>query len=254
MPGPTDPRGQPAGFASLVGDGLSYVGVDQGIDFTGAGSVYALDNAVITRVQRAGSGWPGEGAVLNYKLLSGPKAGQYVYVAEDFAPRKDLRPGMVVQRGETIGQATGSGKAPGIEVGWAQATGIPLAPRPAPRPAPQYTPEGESFRQFVATGSAGAAGGISLGGIAHDVNSGLRHVPGVAQVEGVASGVMSVGDFLGKLTDPSYILRGLQVIAGAVLVLVGIALLVRQVALAADLPDPMTTAAGAVPKVVPVPV
>lgn len=234
-----DPRGQPAGFKALVGDGLAYAGVDQGIDFTGAGSVYALDNAVVTRVTRGGSGWPGEGAVLNYKLLSGPKAGQYVYVAEDFAPRSDLRPGMIVKRGEIIGQATGSGKAPGIEVGWAQPSGIPLAPRPAPRPAPQYTPEGESFRQFVATGSAGAGGGgISIGSVAGDVNSGLRHVPGVAQVEGVVGGVSSVAGFLGRLTDPSYILRGLQIVAGAVLALVGVGLLVRQVALAADLPDP----------------
>lgn len=229
-----DPRGQPAGFASLVGSGLSYAGVDQGIDFTGPGDVYALDNAVITRVTRGGSGWPGEGAVLNYKLLSGPKAGQYVYVAEDFAPRVDLRPGMIVKRGETVGRATGSGKAPGIEIGWAQPSGIPLAPRPKPRPAPQYTPEGESFRQFVATGSSGAPGG-SIGGA---IKSGAEHVPGVVQAEAVVGGVASVGEFLGKLTDPSYILRGLQIIAGGVLVLVGAALLVRQVALAADLPDP----------------
>jgi hypothetical protein len=65
--------------------------------------------------------------------------------------------------------------------------------------------------------------------------------------------VMSVGQFLGKLTDPSYILRGLQVVAGAVLVLVGIGLLVRQVALAADLPDPVSLAASAASKgVVPI--
>lgn len=251
MPGPVNtPATSPYRF--LVSPSLKYAGTDQGIDFTGAGSVLALDNAVITRVTRGGSGWPGEGAVVNYKLLSGPKAGQYVYVAEDFAPRSDLRPGMVVKRGETIGQATGSGKAPGIEVGWAQPSGIPLAPRPPARPANQYTPQGADFLSFV-TGGAGA-GGVSLGSIAGDVNSGLRHIPGVAQVEGVASGVSSVAGFIGRLTDPAYILRGLQIIAGAVLVLVGVALLVRQVALAADLPDPMASAAGAVPKVVPVPV
>jgi hypothetical protein len=44
--------------------------------------------------------------------------------------------------------------------------------------------------------------------------------------------------FLGKITDPHNILRGLQVVAGAVLVLVGVVLLARQVALAADVPTP----------------
>lgn len=222
----------PHGFAALVGPGASYAGVDQGIDFTGSFDVYALGDAVITRVQRGGSGWPGEGAVLNYKILSGPKAGQYVYVAEDFAPRSDLKPGKIVKRGETVGHATGSGKAPGIEAGWATPTGIPLAPRPPARPAPQFTAAGDNFRQFVATGTSGAGGdGVTVGGIA-------QHIPGVVQVEGVVGSISSVGDFLDRLTDPSYILRGLQVIAGAVLVLVGVVLLTRQVALAADLPDP----------------
>jgi hypothetical protein len=233
------------------GSGIKYAGVDQGIDFTGPGSVFALGDAVITRVQAGGSGWPGEGAVLNYKLLSGPKAGQYVYVAEDFAPRSDLRPGSIVSKGETIGQATGSGKAPGIEVGWAQPSGIPLAPRPAPRPAPQYTSQGADFLAFV-SGGAGPAP-VTPSSVASTVGGAAGHIPGVAQVEGIVGGVSSVGDFLGRLTDPSYILRGLQVIAGAVLVLVGLGLLVRQVALSADLPDPAglgakAVASGAIPE------
>lgn len=232
------------GYGELVGPGASYAGVDQGIDFTGGFDVYALDRAVITRVSRGGSGWPGEGAVVNYRLLSGPAAGRYVYVAEDFAPRSGLRPGMIVQRGESIGRATGSGKAPGIEVGWAQPSGIPLAPRPAPRPAPQYTPQGENFRQFVAAGAGRAPGVPSLSSI----NSAARHVPGVAQAEGVVGAGVSVATFIGRLTDPAYILRGLQIVAGGVLVLVGLALLVRQVALAADLPDPAGLAAGAASK------
>jgi hypothetical protein len=240
------------GYSALVGPGSQYAGVDQGVDWTGAFDVYAPANAVVTRVMRGGSGWPGEGAVLNLKLLNGPKAGSYIYVAEDFAPRADLKPGTIVQKGATIGRATGSGKAPGIEVGWAQPSGIPLAPRPPARPANQYTSQGEDFRQFV-TGADTSGGGYSVGDAAHDVNSGLRHVPGVAQVEGAVGAVTSVGDFLGKLTDPSYILRGLQVIAGAVLVLVGVVLLTRQVALAADLPDPAGLA-DKVPAVVPVPV
>lgn len=237
-----DPRGNAAGFSSLVGSGATYAGVDQGVDFTGGPfDVYALDKAVITRVVRSGSGWSGEGAVVNYRLLSGPKAGQYVYVAEDFAPRADLRPGMVVHKGDSIGKATGSGRAPGIEVGWAQASGLPLAPKPPPRPADQYTPQGADFRQFLAGGDSPGA----PGGIVHDINSAARHVPGVAQVEGAAGAVSSVGDFIGRVTDPSYILRGLQIVAGAVMVLAGVVLLLRQVALANDLPDPVGLASKA---------
>lgn len=50
---------------------------------------------------------------------------------------------------------------------------------------------------------------------------------------------MAVPEFIGKITDPAYILRGLQIVAGAVMVLVGVVLLTRQVALANDLPDPL---------------
>lgn len=225
-----------ADFPALVGSGAGFAGVDQGIDFTGSFDVFALGNAVITRVQRGGSGWPGEGAVLNYRLLSGPKAGQYVYVAEDFAPRSDLRPGMIVKQGETIGRATGSGKAPGIEVGWARPTGIPLADRPPPRPADQQTPQGWDFRLFAAGGSA-SAGGPKTGVPSVDAtaNAAARHIPGVAQTE---NAVTSAAGLVGRLTDPSYLLRGLQIVAGGVLVLTGVVLLTRQVALAADLPDP----------------
>lgn len=51
---------------------------------------------------------------------------------------------------------------------------------------------------------------------------------------------LAVPAFLGKVTDPAYILRGLQIVAGAVMVLVGVVLLTRQVALANDLPDPLS--------------
>ena len=255
MPGILLPNPHP--YGAVVSPSLAYAGVDQGIDFTGAGDIYALADGIVTRVMHSGSGWPGQGAVVNYQLTSGPAKGQYVYVAEDFAPA--VKVGQRVKAGDVIGHATGSGQAPGIEIGWAQPSGIPLAPRPAPRPASQYTPQGESFLNFVrsgATGSPNPSGGsdISLGGIAHGVNSGLRHIPGVAQVEGVASGVSSVADFLGKLTDPHYILRGLQIVAGAVLVLAGIVLLTRQVALAADLPDPVGLAAATASKTPTVPV
>lgn len=63
-------------------------------------------------------------------------------------------------------------------------------------------------------------------------------VPGVKQAEAVAG-------FVGKLTNASYILRGLQVVGGGLLVGVGAVLLARQVALAADVPAPGPVAAAA---------
>lgn len=74
--------------------------------------------------------------------------------------------------------------------------------------------------------------GASPAGFWHDpVISGT-----VDAAQTAADAALAVPRFLAKLTDPSYILRGLQIIAGAVLVLVGIVLLTRQVALAGDVP------------------
>lgn len=245
MPAGGAPGPQQQTYAGVVGNGAQYAGVDQGVDFTGAFDVYAIADAVVTRVVRGGSGWPGEGAVVNYRITSGPRAGSYVYVAEDFAPAASLRVGQAVKKGQTIGRATGSGKAPGIEIGWAQPSGIPTAPLPPPRPANQQTTQGFDFFHFI-TGSAVEGGGGPTGA---DVNAAARHIPGVAQTESVIGAVDTVGKFLGRVTDPAYILRGLQIVAGAVLVLVGVVLLTRQVALANDLPDPIAAGASKVTRV-----
>jgi hypothetical protein len=57
---------------------------------------------------------------------------------------------------------------------------------------------------------------------------------------GVVKGTESVGSFLGKLTDPSFLLRGLEVVGGAVLALMGLYMLARMVGLA---PSPAQVAA-----------
>lgn len=91
----------------------------------------------------------------------------------------------------------------------------------------------------IGEGLAQAVGG-PVGGVVADLNPGglISHVPGVAQGEAVAG-------FVGKLTDPSYILRALQILAGAGLVAVGVTLLAKQVALAADIPAPIQAVPGA---------
>lgn len=123
---------------------------------------------------------------------------------------------------------------------------------------------GSGYSGVMGTGGASAPMGptvdpsrfaaVAKGAAFHDggLNGALRHIPGVAQAEGAAGGVAdaagAVAGFIGKITDPSFILRGLQIVAGGVLVLVGTILLARQVALAADLPDPAAVA-GPVGKV-----
>lgn len=76
--------------------------------------------------------------------------------------------------------------------------------------------------------------------------------PGVdSGVSGAVGAIESTGHFLGRLTDPSYILRGLQIVAGAGLAATGAVLLARQVALAADLPDPVNALAARTQPAVP---
>jgi hypothetical protein len=92
--------------------------VDMGVDFGGAGPVYALGNAVITNATADNSGWPGGGWV-TYQLTSGPASGLMVYVAEDVTP--------AVQVGQTVTSSTVianmfNGSA-GIETGWAMSDG-----------------------------------------------------------------------------------------------------------------------------------
>lgn len=247
-----------ADYSALAGKGLSFAGVDQGIDFTGAGDLYTPYGAVVTRVQSGGSGWPGEGAVINLRIIEGPAAGHYLYYAEDLVSQ--VKVGQRVPAGSVVARATGSGLAPGVEIGWAQPSGVPLAPRPPARPAPQFTNEGASFDRFVQAVSAvrqrSSTGGGLLGTVEHAVGS-IPIIGGVLSPNDLVGAGRSAVDtavavprFLGRLTDPSYILRGLQVVAGGGLVLVGVVLLARQVALAADLPDPAGLAGkttGAVP-------
>lgn len=64
---------------------------------------------------------------------------------------------------------------------------------------------------------------------------------------GVVGDVLAVPRFLAKITDPHNILRGLQIVAGAVLVLAGLLLLARQVGLAPDAPGPVGKLASAAP-------
>lgn len=199
-------------YDALVGPGLVFAGVDQGIDFTGKGEVKALGPGTITRDVKGGSGWPGQGAVLVERITGGPEKGRSVYVAEDFAADPALRVGSRVAAGQVLGEATGSGLAPGIEVGWATPLGLPVAPRPPARPAPQWTPEGQSFDNYVQAvgGSQGGdvhggpsagdvLGGIAVTGALNTATGGL----GGAVADAAAGGVGNVVDKAGNLINPT---------------------------------------------------
>jgi murein DD-endopeptidase MepM/ murein hydrolase activator NlpD len=92
--------------------------VDQGVDFSGSGPVYAIGNGVVTEAEGSGSGWPG-GGWITYRLTSGPAQGLVVYVAEDVTP--DVQVGQTVTASTVL--ATMFNGSDGIETGWAEGDG-----------------------------------------------------------------------------------------------------------------------------------
>ena len=88
--------------------------VDMGVDFGGAGPVYALGDGVITNATGDSSGWPG-GGWITYQLTDGPDAGLVVYVAEDVKPTVEV--GQKVTSSTVIANMFNGGD--GIETGWA---------------------------------------------------------------------------------------------------------------------------------------
>jgi NlpC/P60 family len=121
-------------------------------------------------------------------VLQAPQQGQEVQVSH-FDPKK---PG-ANEWGATV---VGYGRVPGLS----------------------YANEPDALSLNIAQlGAARLGGGGSV----------LSHIPGVSQVEGVVGATESVGSFLGKLADPSFLLRGAEVVGGAILALLGLLLLAR---------------------------
>ncbi len=107
--------------------GLQVGRVDMGVDYAGSGAIQALGKARISMASDHDAGplscwgiscWPGGGIVV-YKLLEGPFAGKYVYVAENITPT--VHAGQTVKPGQTIAiEHLGS---PNMETGWAAGHG-----------------------------------------------------------------------------------------------------------------------------------
>lgn len=99
--------------------GLTPERIDQGVDFGGAGPIYALGDAVITNATATNYGWPG-GGWITYQLTDGPARGLMVFVAEDVRPTVWV--GQHVTSGTVIADMYDGGA--GIETGWAMASGL----------------------------------------------------------------------------------------------------------------------------------
>jgi murein DD-endopeptidase MepM/ murein hydrolase activator NlpD len=92
--------------------------IDMGVDFGGAGPVYAIGDAVVTSAMAGSPGWPG-GGWITYRLTGGPDAGKMIYLAEDVTPT--VTAGQHVTAGTVIARMYNGGD--GIETGWATPDG-----------------------------------------------------------------------------------------------------------------------------------
>jgi hypothetical protein len=107
--------------------GLQPGRIDMGVDYAGAGPIRALGKGRVTMASNHDAGpvscwgrtcWPGGGIVV-YRLLAGPFAGKYVYVAERITVR--VKRGQIVAAGQPI--ATLHNESPHMETGWASGKG-----------------------------------------------------------------------------------------------------------------------------------
>ncbi|MGZ6096314.1 MAG: hypothetical protein ACXWUG_30005, partial [Polyangiales bacterium] len=95
---------------------LSPERVDQGVDYGGAGPIYAIGPATIDIYRnRDDAGWPG-GTFLSYKITAGPAAGKTVYLAENIDLDPKLKSGSYVYNGTVLGTLVNA--SPDSEIGW----------------------------------------------------------------------------------------------------------------------------------------
>jgi murein DD-endopeptidase MepM/ murein hydrolase activator NlpD len=92
--------------------------IDMGVDFGGAGPVFAMGDGVVISATSESAGWPG-GGWITYQLTDGPDKGLVVYFAEDVTPTVQV--GEHVTPDTVIGNMYNGGD--GIETGWAQPNG-----------------------------------------------------------------------------------------------------------------------------------
>lgn len=130
--------------------GLGPSRIDEGVDYTGGGPVYALGAGVVTFASGQTS-WPG-GTYIIYQLKDGAAKGKYVYVAENCTVR--------VHQGQQVTSDTVlcdmHNAFPYIETGWSTST--------------QQTPMSSDVYHTVADGSA-TAYGVNFDALMHKLGA-----------------------------------------------------------------------------------
>ena len=156
-------------YVNPIGKGLQPARIDMGVDYTGAGPLYAMGSGTITNVYN--SGWPG-GTFIGLKLDSGQYAGDIIYYAENIAT--SLKVGQHVSAGEQIGTARGA--YPYTEIGWAAqpGTGQTMAAASGQAstsgdPGAKSTAYGVSMSDLIAS-LGGPAGIMTPGGVTGSVS------------------------------------------------------------------------------------
>lgn len=94
--------------------------IDNGVDYFGTGKLTSIGWARITYVGTKNTGWPG--AFIEYRLLHGYYAGQYVYYAEGVRPARGIHVGRVLRPGKVVAHLI-RGWSSGIEIGWGAGIG-----------------------------------------------------------------------------------------------------------------------------------
>lgn len=122
-PAPTVAPGQYVN--PLAGASVTPERIDQGVDYSGSGTLGAIGAGTVTYVGTTGTGWPG--AFIEYRLSDGQDAGRYVYYAEGVSPAAGLHVGETLHAGQPVAQII-AGSSSGIEIGWGSGVGSqPLA-------------------------------------------------------------------------------------------------------------------------------
>ena len=158
-PAPKPPVSAPPPPASgsyvnpLAGARVTPQRIDQGVDYSGSGTLAAIGDGKVTYVGTSGTGWPG--AFVEYQLTGGPDSGRYVYYAESISPAAGLHVGQTVRAGQPIASING-----GIEIGWGSGVGT----QPAAQADGQWSGGADAGNVASADGKSFSALIAQLGG------------------------------------------------------------------------------------------
>lgn len=151
---PAPPPAAPGHYVNPLADAnLTPERIDQGVDYSGSGTLGAIGNGKVTYVGTSGTGWPG--AFVEYQLTDGAEAGRYVFYAESISPAAGLHVGESVRAGQPIASIHG-----GIEVGWGSGVGS----QPAAQADGQWAGGDDANNKATADGRSFSALIAQLGG------------------------------------------------------------------------------------------